>query len=324
MKIRSVKALLLCSLTVPVAAFGQDEAALQRFFQGKRVIVKIDMPATKDGIDIYVNEPQKLRFDEYSQRIRNHGVSVKSSDSIMVTQVRMKDRIIEFHLGGGGYGTFADEGAYVSAPTTPKSARERRLEEDLKKESDARMKRRIQDELDEVRDARRREDARAQAAARELQQLKREEIRAKALQSGSRFNLRFNRSVLREDPATPERVMELLGEWVDFSPITGSSSAAPSGQASPLSPGADRVSPRPASSSTVPAATAPSSGGGITAVRKGMSESAVRNLLGEPVRLDDRKEGTLRVRALVFQQGDLQVDTEFVEDVLVRFRMASR
>lgn len=52
-------------------AAAQTEADLKAFFEGKRVEVKIDMPATKDGINIYPERRQPIDFDKYSQSLKN-------------------------------------------------------------------------------------------------------------------------------------------------------------------------------------------------------------------------------------------------------------
>ena len=45
-----IAAALLLGLGTPLGA--QDEGSLRSFFEGKRVMVSIDMPGTSDGIDV--------------------------------------------------------------------------------------------------------------------------------------------------------------------------------------------------------------------------------------------------------------------------------
>ncbi len=54
----------------------------------------------------------------------------------MVTKVKLKDKAIEVHLGGGGYGTFWDEKATSTASTGYKSSREKSLEGQIRNEKD--------------------------------------------------------------------------------------------------------------------------------------------------------------------------------------------
>ena len=109
--------------------FAQGEAELRDFFEGKSVRVKMDMPATQQGIDVYPDARRPINFEEYSARVKASGISIRTGDSVIVTRVRLKDKIIEFQLAGGGYGTFGDDtSGSVYTPSTPKSNREKDLE----------------------------------------------------------------------------------------------------------------------------------------------------------------------------------------------------
>ena len=193
---------------------------LRRFFEGKQVVVKIDMPATKNGVDVQVGDPQPMNFKEYSNRLKNAGVALRSGDRVMVTTVKLKDNSIEFQLGGGGWGTLSDNNqAMVTPKTVAKSRREQDLERDIKNENDSYERRQLQRELDRLRDRREREDRDEKMRAEEINAQRRAEKWAKALAAGSRFNLRFQKGYLKERPATPDLVMQALGEWVDFGPM---------------------------------------------------------------------------------------------------------
>lgn len=82
------------------------EDELKRYFEGKRVTLKIDMPATSQGVDIHPERPQRLNYSEYGDHIKGSGTAIRTGESIMITKVKVKDKRIEFQLGGGGYGTF--------------------------------------------------------------------------------------------------------------------------------------------------------------------------------------------------------------------------
>src|SRR5262249_19147030 len=132
--------------------FAQSEAELRDFFEGKNVRVKIDMPATQEGIDVYPDARRPIDMGQYSARIKANGVAIRNGDSVMVTKVRLKDKIIEFQLAGGGYGTFGDDtSGSVHTASVPKSNREKDLEKLVKDETDATRKRRLQRELDDLR-----------------------------------------------------------------------------------------------------------------------------------------------------------------------------
>ncbi len=198
-------------------ATAQDEATLKRRFEGKNVVVKMDMPATKDGVDVRYGRTSPIDFNEYSRRIRDAGVALRSGESVMVTQVKVKSNLVEFQLGGGGYGTFFDEKATREYVHHQKSDREKEIERELRglDEHSERAKH-LRRELRELRERRERRDAREQAVADERTAIKAEVIAQKALQSGSRFNIRFPDGYLKENPPTPEMLMEILAEWVEF------------------------------------------------------------------------------------------------------------
>src|SRR5829696_6190515 len=172
-------------------AYAQNEAELKQFFEGKSVRVKIDMPATQQGIDVFPDSRRPVNFDEYSVRVKASGVSIKNGDSVMVTRVRVKEKLIEFQLAGGGYGTFGDDTTgSVYTGSTPKSNREKDLEKLVKNETNTTRKRQLQRELDDLRNERAREDLRNQNAAAAAGEAKKSRIADNRLHSGSRFNIR--------------------------------------------------------------------------------------------------------------------------------------
>lgn len=85
------------------------EALLKDVFEGRRVVVRIDMPATKDGVNVYPEERRDLDIGRYRNDLRRHGVALRAGESAIVTLVKVKDDLIEFQLNGGGYGTFFDQ-----------------------------------------------------------------------------------------------------------------------------------------------------------------------------------------------------------------------
>src|SRR3982751_6302225 len=91
----------VCLLALTAPAQAQSEAALRDFFEGKSVRVKMDMPATQQGVDVYPDARRALNFDEYSARLKANGVAIKSGDSVLVTKVLLKAKIMQFQLPGG-------------------------------------------------------------------------------------------------------------------------------------------------------------------------------------------------------------------------------
>jgi hypothetical protein len=45
----------LCAMLAASAASAQSDDALKQFFEGKTVVVKLDMPATQSGVDVYAD-----------------------------------------------------------------------------------------------------------------------------------------------------------------------------------------------------------------------------------------------------------------------------
>jgi hypothetical protein len=284
-------------LAAPLAA---DEQALRRFFEGRSVVVRIDMPATSDGVDVYPEREEPLDYGKLASRIRSSGVAVREGERIVVTIIKVKDDIVELHLGGGGFHSFHDASSSVSIPSVPKSSRERELDREVREETDTRRKRRLERERDELRREREREDARNRAIQQVAEAERRERDRYRALEMGSRFNVRFEDEV-RADVLTSEGLMRVLSAYVEF-PGTGF-----------------RAPQRPEDlrfESPVPADASETAIDEI--VVKGMSRSEVEEALGAPEREDESREGALSVTVASYRRGQDRVEVTYVEDVVVR------
>ncbi len=216
-----MKALCLLLLLAPVLP-AQSEAELQRFFEGRRVRVKIDMPASHEGIDCHYGKNPPLDFKSYSTRLRRFGASLRNGDEVMITGIKVKNKNIEFQLGGGGYGVFGDDSGYVSARSVPKSNREKDLEKDIERERDPDRRDRMKRELSRLRDRREREQREERDEAERLTEIKQSEIARKRLDAGSRFNIWYPEGYLKESIPSPQDVMAVLSEWIDFAPLAGS------------------------------------------------------------------------------------------------------
>lgn len=216
---RYIQTLLFTAIivfTFTAFASAQTENHLKDYFEGKRVDVKIDMPATKDGINVYPERERRINYDKYAKSLKTYGTSLLEGDRVMITKIKVKDKHVEFQGGGGGFGTAGDETGVVSVPITSKSRREKNLENDLKDESDERRRRRIRRELDDLRDERRREDNGNRAEAASAGEIAKTRIQEKRLRGGSRFNIRFDRKLTADD-LTPEVIMDALSEYLYFS-----------------------------------------------------------------------------------------------------------
>jgi hypothetical protein len=276
---------------LPLAA--QSEAALKEYFEGRTVAPKLAMPGTENGVDIYPGSARPLDYSRYADRLKDYGTAIKAGERVTVTKVKVKSKLIEFQLGGGGYGTFGDEtSSNVSTGATPKTKRERNLEADLKRETDPAKKRGMREELDDLKAEREREDARNRSVVAEAQEHRKENIRQRRLEGGSRFNLRYADRVPAE-ALSPDAIIAALAQYVDFRELRGSD------------PEHANASNRPAS------------------LRKGMLLQEVDAFLGTPVASTDRKEGTLKVVQRKYSAPMGQVTADFVEGVLIRFSVTS-
>lgn len=282
---------LLIFLTSPLSS--QNKHVIESYFEGKMVILKIDMPATSRGVEVRLAKTPQVDFTQLGNRLKEYGTAIYAGEESMVTKVKTKGKHIEFQLGGGGYGTFGDESGNVGISThVPKSRREKDLEKRLKDETNERTKKALKSEIDELRRERRAEERRLRLMKEDAEAAKKDRIRNKALQAGSRFNIRFGRNLTPED-MTPEAIMEALAEYVDFD-------AAP--RADAPSPVADVVE---------------------TELRKGLLWEEVAQMYGAPSNVSQREDCGFKVTTCEFEKNDQIVKMEFVEGVLVRYTISS-
>ncbi|MEP6573896.1 MAG: hypothetical protein ABJD11_14425 [Gemmatimonadota bacterium] len=301
---------LLALATLPLQA--QNEAALKQYFEGRTLTVKLDMPATEQGVDVFPDASPAIDFNKYAQRIKTYGTAIHNGQSMLVTKIKVKDKLIEFQLGGGGFGTFSDNtSTSVYTPTAEKTKRERDIEHDLKTETEPAARRKLQEELDGLKRDREREDARLKAMTADAQEKKRETVRTQALGAGSRFNLRFAKGV-PASALTPEAIMRALDDYLDFSTVPGDGISGSTALA-----GANTGAGRPDGACQIPAV-------GNGGLRKGLSRAEVETLMGKPERATERSEGSLKVVAAVYSSSDSHIEAEFVEGVLVRYAISSR
>jgi hypothetical protein len=305
----SARALALLALAhLPLAHLpagrAQSEAALKEYFEGRTVTLKIAMPGTEDGVDIYADSPKPLDFPRHADRLKDYGTALRAGDKALVTKLKVKSKLIEFQLDGGGYGTMGDEtSSNVNVGNAPKTKREQNLEAELKREKDAVRRRELKEELDDLKARREREDSRNRASVAEAEESKKANIRQRRIEGGSRFNLRY-RDGVPASAITPQAIKDALAAYVDF----GETASTPSPLAPALPVGATGPVAKPG-----PA--------GLPA--KGMLQTEVDELLGPPQRTSDRMEGRLKVTTRVYSTKAGQVTTEFIEGVLIRYSMTS-
>ena len=201
---------------VASALAAQDEAALRSYFEGKTVLVKLAMPAAEAGLDVYPGATPPVDYPEHAKRLKKYGVAIQAGQPALVTKLKVKAKLIEFQLDGGGYGTSGDPtDPAVSVASVPKTRREKDLEDAVKKETDPAAKRRMEREIDALRSDRERDDRRNRAIAASATERRREYIQERRLQGGSRFNLRYPEGV-PVDALRIEAIRAALDEFVEF------------------------------------------------------------------------------------------------------------
>lgn len=282
--------LLAVALALPwTRGEAQDEAALRRAFEGQSVVLKIDMPGTSSGVNVYPDRDMPVDFPEVATRLKKFGTAIRSGDAIMVTKIRVKDDLIEFQLGGGGYGTFGDAmgesgGGATEVGETPA---EKALRDSIRHETNSGAKRRMQRDLDALRSTRERENSQARSAAAQAEEIRQSNLRGRRMEGGSRFNVRFRGGVPAE-ALTPDGLRALLSRYVDFGGATATAA-----------PGA-----------------APAGAG---ALRKGLLLEEVERLLGPAVTASESDDCALHVMTRTYRRDGQRTTARFVSGVLVEY-----
>jgi hypothetical protein len=85
------------------------KATLSKTLLGKDVKALLDMPAFKDGIDVYVYPKTDKRLyergidlKELAKYLKDKGVGVERDEWVTITDVKVDSDRVEVHLGGGG------------------------------------------------------------------------------------------------------------------------------------------------------------------------------------------------------------------------------
>jgi hypothetical protein len=298
-----MKGLIAPTLLALVAgsAGAQSESILRQAFEGKVVAVKIEMPATSRGVDVYPLDVMPVNFRDVAERLKDNSTALRIGQQVMVTKVLVKKNShIEFQLGGGGYGTFGDNtSTSVSTVNQGETKAEKALRDSIKHAPGPTKRKQFEKELASLREERERENARAEAEAKQAQSVMEANLRQKRAESGSRFNVRY-RNGIPSDALTPDGLMRALAPYVDFGPAGGAvssgSSAAGPGQA--FAPGGGS---RPAS------------------IRKGLLLEDVEAILGPAATATETKEGTLTVLKRTYRKDGQKISASFVNGVLIDF-----
>lgn len=150
---RSAYSVIFLALLVCVfPSNAQSGSALEAYFTGKEVVLKIDMPGTQKGVDLRFSKPSPMDWKEYSSRIKQAHTAIRKGDTSRVTAIVVKKDMIEFQLDGGGFGTFGDDtNTKVEAKAVDKSDYEKDLEKQISETTDEDRKIQLQRDLDRER-----------------------------------------------------------------------------------------------------------------------------------------------------------------------------
>lgn len=315
-----VAGIMACGLGLlqPAPAAAQTEQQLRQAFEGQYIIVRMDMPATHRGVDVYPDRDPSIDFPAYSARIREFGIALREGTRVMVTAVRIKKKNIEFQLAGGGYGVWGDDTGSVYVPTESKSQREKDLERRIKDEDNPERRRRLKRELDDLRRDRDRENASRDAERRDLEERKKSEIADKRLSAGSRVNIWFPDERLAGGAPNPRELQRMLSQVIDFGGDDRRSGHVETRRTSASA----YEAPSRGSASSPP--MAPEGGGNPGDLRRGMSTDEVHDLLGKPTRSKPGKQGELTTLTEWYEDGDRITEVVFVSGTVVRFSTSSK
>ncbi len=97
--------------------------SLKHLLLGKDVKALTQLPATKEGVDIYYTSPGGKDWDErgldlkhLTKWLKDRGVGVDSNQAVTITNVKIHGDMVEVHLGGGGMGRRGSKHAQAKAP----------------------------------------------------------------------------------------------------------------------------------------------------------------------------------------------------------------
>jgi hypothetical protein len=104
-------------------ASGPAKQALTKLLLGKEVKALTQLPATKEGVNVYFTPPEGKNWDQRGLNVKDltkwlkeRGVGVESNEVVTITDVKIGGDMVEIHLGGGGMGRRGGKHAQETAP----------------------------------------------------------------------------------------------------------------------------------------------------------------------------------------------------------------
>jgi hypothetical protein len=288
-----IRAALVALAFLPVTLQAQNEAALRRAFEGQSIVVRIDMPATSSGVNVYPSQDMPIDFPDLAERLKKYGTALRNGDVAMITKIKVKDDLIEFQLGGGGYGTFGDDmgNSGGGGGEVGETNAEKALGDSIGRTTSVGQKRRMQRDLDEMRNSRERDNARARSDVAQAEEVREANLRGRRVEGGSRFNVRYRNGVPPE-ALTPEGLRAVLSRYVEFGGPSQVTSGGPP----------------------------PTSGG--TILRKGLTLEEAERILGPAGTASESTECSLRVATRTYVKAGQRTTARFVSGILVDYTVS--
>jgi len=101
----------------------QSKNSLEQLLLGKDVKSLTQLPATKEGVDIYIIPPEGREWDQrglnlnhLTKWLKERGVGVESNEVVTITDLKIGGDMIEVHLAGGGMGRRGSKHAQKQDP----------------------------------------------------------------------------------------------------------------------------------------------------------------------------------------------------------------
>lgn len=195
------------------AAAPPSARALRQEMTGALVLVKLDMPATSRGLEVWPDRSNPIDEKLYLARIKD-GIALHAGETTWVSDIRVSSKSIDVLFGGGGYNYIMDAGAMAAAghPVKEKSQEQLQLETDIMKSASGNgqemeaLGQRMHDrnELERQRLSGDRSGDGGPAVAKTREEM-----------AGSRFTIRFPGSVPPEKMSAAF-IIQALAEYVEF------------------------------------------------------------------------------------------------------------
>ena len=208
----------LVALCSGLSAQAKVDDPLKRALSGRLVLVKMDMPATDVGMDVFI-EKKEAAIDSAKLRklLTENGVAIATGARARITGVEYLKNGIMIELDGGGSPSldWVVGGLRLTEPVPiSKSNRELDLERSLNIEKDAAVLSSLRGDLEYERQRRVSQDERNQQAFQEASVLRNRYITQNRKNWGSRVNIIFK---TKDSIALPE-LAKAVSKYVELLP----------------------------------------------------------------------------------------------------------